>query len=49
MTSQIQKPELSDKKYKYYHKKLGKWMLNNELFEKDLKKYLEFKNQNKDK
>jgi hypothetical protein len=35
----IKKPDFNDKRYTYYHKKLRKKMLNNELFAKDMIKW----------
>lgn len=38
---QLKEPDINDPKYKYFHKKLGKMMLDNERYFRDVKKYRE--------
>lgn len=45
----MEKPNPDNKKYRYYHKKAGKKMFNNELFNKDCESYRKFIQLTKDK
>lgn len=38
----MKKPNLDDKKYRYFHKKAGKIMVNNQKYAEDCRKYEEY-------